>query len=362
MPKYKSCHSIEGELFFNHLNKIGYCSMLTPNGGQPTLYENYTGEIINWDEFFEKRDADIELIKNNSCPTACNGCLWIKEFDWEERKKEFRYILINIWVKCNLKCIYCSNHKDTYVIENTKPYNIVPVLKDMIEKGFITENTKIDIAGGESTLDPHFNELIELLIESKIKNININTNAVNYSDAITNGIKKGFVSIITSVDAGNAKSFEYIKKANQFKNVWQHLKLYAKAKENSNSNTVRAKYIVIPTINDTKREIKSFLLKAKKMGVQGVIYSTDLHWVLHNPNDKKTMIKTINLAKYFIKISTLLNLNWQIWAHVEDLIKRYNLIEEKNKIDIDFIFNKELYKNEDFPILKFLLNLQSKIA
>ena len=64
MDKYRSCHSIEGELFFNHLNKVGYCSMLTANGGQPTLYENYNGELIDWDDFFKIRDGDC-LIKNN---------------------------------------------------------------------------------------------------------------------------------------------------------------------------------------------------------------------------------------------------------------------------------------------------------
>ena len=362
MPKYRSCHSIEGELFFNHLNKIGYCSMLTPNGGQPTLYENYTGEIINWEEFFKRRDKDIELLKSGSSPASCENCLWIREEDWAERKKEFRYILINIWVKCNLKCIYCSNHKDEYVLNNTKMYNIIPVLEDMIKKGYITENTKIDIAGGESTLDPNFNNLIDLLINKNIKNININTNATIYSKSIEKGIKQGIISLITSVDAGNRKSFKHIKKADLYSKVWTNIEKYAKSYEKNNKNSVRAKYIVIPNTNDSRNEIKNFILKTKKANVQGVIYSTDLHWILHNQNDKKTMLKTINLAKYFIKICTLLDLDWQIWAHVEDLIKRYNIIEEKNKIDIDFIYNKELYKKENHPILSFLLKIQSKIA
>lgn len=362
MPKYRSCHSIEGELFFNHLNKIGYCSMLTPEGGQPSLYEGYTGELLNWEDFFKKRDEDIMLLKNGSAPEKCKDCLWIKEYDWAERKKEFRYILINTWVKCNLKCIYCSNHKDKYVLENTKPYNIVPVLKDMIEKGYITTNTKIDIAGGESTLDEHFNELINLLITNKIKNININTNSVIYSDKVKEGIEQGFISVITSVDAGSAKSFEHIKSANMYSKVWGNICKYAAAKKVENINTVRAKYIVIPNVNDSKKEIRNFLLKAKKSKVQGVIYSTDLHWVLHNQNDKKTMLKTINLAKYFIKISAILGMDWQIWAHVEDLIKRYNLLEEQNKIDINFIYDKSQYKEEKHPIIKLLLNLQSKLV
>ena len=216
MSNYRSCHSVEGEIFFNHLNKVGYCCMLTPNGGQPVLYENYCGELIDWDDFFKKRDEHIELMKNGSSLPACKDCFWIKNADWDERKKEFKYILLNIWVKCNLFCIYCSTHSDTHVINNTKEYNIIPVIKDMIEKGVLTENTKIDIAGGESTLDSNFNELLSLLIDSGVKNININTNATIFSKSIEDGIKKGVVSIISSVDCGTSKKFFEIKKGTVF--------------------------------------------------------------------------------------------------------------------------------------------------
>lgn len=362
MSKYRSCHSIEGELFFNHLNKIGYCSMLTPTGGQPTLYENYTGEIINWEDFFKQREKDIELLKSGSEPVACKNCLWIREEEWQERKKEFKYILINIWVDCNLKCIYCSNHKDEYVLKNTKPYNIVPVLKNMIEEKYITKETKIDIAGGESTLDPHFNELINLLVNSDVENININTNSTIFSKEVNEGIMKGKISIITSVDAGSRKKFKQIKNADLYQKVWTNIKEYAQSYKENNSNSVRTKYILIPNINDSKKEIRNFILKSKKAKVQGVIYSTDLHWILKHPDDKKTMLKTIKLAKYFIKICTILNIEWQIWAHVEDLIKRYNLIEEKNKIDMNFIYNKEKYKKYEHPIERIVLYIQSKIA
>ena len=90
MDKYRSCHSIEGELFFNHLNKVGYCSMLTANGGQPTLYENYNGELIDWDDFFKIRDEHVELMKKGSCITACKDCTWIRESKWEKRGKRFK--------------------------------------------------------------------------------------------------------------------------------------------------------------------------------------------------------------------------------------------------------------------------------
>ncbi len=358
MDKYRSCHSIEGELFFNHLNKIGYCCMLTPHGGQPVLYENYNGELIDWDEFFKKRDEHIELMKKGSSLPACSDCLWIKEATWNKREREFRYILLNVWVKCNLFCIYCSNHKDKNVINKTKEYNLVPVIKDMLEKKLITKNTKIDIAGGEATLDRNFNELLSLLINNGVKDININTNATIFSESIKKGIEKGVVSVISSIDSGTPKKFEFIKKRNLWNTVWQNIKEYS---SNINSkiynNSVRTKFIIIPNVNDKKSEILRFILKSKKANVSGVILNIDLHWLRQNFYDKKTMLEIIELTKYFIKISNLFDIDWQIWAHIEDLIKRYNIIESCSPIDINFIFDKNKQKKSIYDYLfKFIVS------
>ena len=152
--------------------------MLTPDGGQPTLYENYHGELIDWDEFFRIRDEHIELMKNGSCVEACKGCTWIREWDWKKRKKRFNYILLNPWIKCNLRCIYCMNHNDVYLNENTKEYNLLPVLTDMIEKGVIDKDTRLDFAGGESTLDKNFDAILNLFIDAGV-NIDIFNSSIN---------------------------------------------------------------------------------------------------------------------------------------------------------------------------------------
>lgn len=359
METYRSCHSIEGELFFNHLNKIGYCCMLTPNGGQPVLYENYNGELIDWEDFFKKRDEHIELMKKGGSLPACSDCLWIKNAKWDVRSKSLRYVLLNVWVKCNLFCVYCSNHSDLNVLNNTKEYNLIPVLKDMIDKKVITSNTKIDIAGGESTLDSNFNELLSLLIDNGIKNININTNCTIFSESIKKGIEKGVVSIITSVDSGTSKKFEYIKKKNLWNKVWKNITEYSKHIDKlNNKNSIRTKYIILPKINDSKQEILKFILKSKKANVSGVILNIDLHWLRQNFDDIQTMLNVITLTEYFIKISNLLGVDWQVWAHIEDLIKRYNILNPNSQIDINFIFEKEkIEKNLKNKLKIFFLNL-----
>ncbi len=330
MNRYRSCHSVEGELFFNHLNKIGYCCMLTPTGGQPVLYENYNGELIDWDNFFKLREEHIELMRNGSSIPACKDCLWIREDNWDERKNELKYILLNVWVKCNLYCSYCSNHKDLNVLNNTKEYNLIPVFEDMIKRGIINSNTRIDIAGGESTLAPDFDNFINFLIENNIQKINISTNGTIFSKSIKRGIDKGFISIITSIDCADAKKFEIIKKKNLYNVVWNNIKKYSDSK----MNQVRTKYIILPGINDSKKEIRNFILKSKMCGVSGVILNIDLYWLKENSQNSEGMSHIIELAKYFVKISKLLLIDYYIWAQLEDLIKRYNILNPDKQTDL----------------------------
>jgi hypothetical protein len=87
---------------------------------------------------------------------------------------------------------------------------------------------------------------------------------------------------------------------------------------------------------------------SKKNGIKSVILNIDLHWLRQNSTDTKTMEKIINLTKEFIKISNILNIEWQVWAHIEDLIKRYNTLNPDNQVDIRFIFDKTQYKSKNF--------------
>lgn len=359
MEKYRSCHSVEGELFFNHLNKVGYCCMTTHCGGQPVLYANYNGELIDWDEFLSNREEHIQLMKNGGCLDACKNCTWIVEREWPKRKKALNYILINVWVKCNLFCVYCKNHdngKPSEVELNTQEYDILPVLVDMHSKGMIDENTRFDIAGGEACLDKNFNNLLDFLITIGVKNININSNCTIFSQSIVNGVEKGIISVTTSIDSGTPKMFNYIKKANLWEKVWKNIEKYSLSIKKENKNFINTKYIILPDINDKKSQIFNFVLKSKLAGVSKVLLNIDMHWLSANEFDEKKLLKVITLSKYFIKVCNQLKMDYKIWSHIEDLIKRYNNNFPKNTVDIDFIYNSPTYNENFFDkiYLKFL--------
>ncbi len=364
MSVYRSCHSVEGELFFNHLNKVGYCCMLFPSGGQPILYSNYRGELIDWNEFFKNREKHIELMKNGSAIEECKNCFWIRKKDWPERTNSFRYILINVWVNCNLYCTYCAIHSKVIDLSETIEYDIAAVIKDMIDKKVVTPDTKIDIAGGEATLDKNFNKFLSMLLAEGIKNININTNATIYTPSISAGIKKGVVSVITSVDSGSKEKFIEIKKADLWDRTWENIKKYSmQVDKEHNSNTVKSKFIIIPGVNDSKSQIRNFLILSKKSNVSGVIINIDFNWIRDNPenaDNHEKVIQIFELIKYFIKISSLLNLDWSVWAHLEDLFLRHNRCHQDMLLDIDIINNRDVnfkIKNEFFEkILLKILN------
>lgn len=333
--------------------------MIMPSGGQPVLYPDYQGEVIDWNEFFQNREKHIELMKKGGALPACEGCFWIREREWPERKNEFRYILINVWTKCNLFCIYCDTHSNKTVIDNTKEYNISNVIKDMIEKKVVTQNTKIDIAGGEATLDKNFNSFLSMLLTEGIKNININTNATIYTPSISAGIRKGAVSIITSVDSGTKSKFKYIKKKDLWHKTWENIAKYSLEIDKKNNNSVKTKFIILPGINDSKKEIRNFVAMSKKANVTEVILNIDQNWVKNNSENADEVLRIYELTKYFIKISSIANINWSVWAHIEDLFLRHNSAHADKAVNIDLIFNKNIdfsIKNEKFEQL--LLNLK----
>ena len=215
--EYLFCDQILDHLCFN---RYGIFSCTVGNNlranKNPEIIEPYNGEILDLEKFFAEREEMKENAKKGILPDTCNGCHFMHLSDWDNynKDKKIGYILISNFQRCNSRCIYCISRKDynPKTDKETETYNIVPVIKDMIEKGYVTPNTRFDFAGGESTLYENFEELLNLLISSGIKNIIIHSNAIIYSKAIENGIRKGVVSLCVSTDSATKKMHEKVKK------------------------------------------------------------------------------------------------------------------------------------------------------
>lgn len=328
--KYKVCENLNTSICFN-ADSIGitYCTLTNAtNGlGWPKLSnEVFDGKTINWDKFFEEREKEIQNIKNNTPRKECENCQQIKELEYTDNRK-ISYILLSPWQICNSNCIYCLGHEDildkkspNYDYEYKKlvePYDVIAILKDMIEKDILDKNAEIDFAGGEPTLYPRFDELIDFLLENNFNNIIIHTNNIQYSKSIEKGIKKNAINLMISIDAGTKKCHEQVKRVKSFDKVWHNFKKYTKAKPKDYSGKLCAKYVMVPNVNDSEKEIKEFIKQAKKNGLTHVALNV-YNQLLNNMNYEENLLMHLyNLAEFFKSEAQKANLKYISFPNIE---------------------------------------------
>lgn len=271
--RYTSCIHLEhGITFFS--NSVQICCISSHCGGGNIIeINNYKGELIDWDDFFTKRNQLREGARNGHAPQKCEGCYYLKEQDWNT-DNYIDEVLIGHFTHCNCNCIYCYTEKDKKFFNANKTYNIYPVIKDMIAKGVLSKNATITFGGGEPTILQEFEELVHLLLDYDVYNIRIHSDGIKYSPAIEKGLKLGKITLITSVDSSSKKVYEEIKQVPCFDKVWKNLEQYAKAK----NGLIRTKYVLIPGVNDSLTEVKNWLQKTYDVGIRNIAFDIEDNW------------------------------------------------------------------------------------
>ena len=276
--KYISCDLIEhGIDFFS--NSINFCCRIPPNfNGYKAIVPDYHGEILNWKKFFEIKRKYRDMAKKGILQPECEGCFYLQEKEWD-RDDYISFINFNNWNVCNEHCIYC-NLNDTV---QPKQYNVYPAVKDLAEKGFLRKGGHITIAGGEPSVAPEFDDLIELFLNLDMDTIRVLTNATRYSNVVERGISEGKVNIVVSVDSGTRETFIKVKKFDFYDKVWENLEKYAKVQPNN--DRVKSKFILIPGVNDNKNEIDCWLKKSIESQIKYVAFDLELNWFAQNQHD-----------------------------------------------------------------------------
>ena len=329
---YLFCERIDRHICFNR-DYISNCTIGNNTKGQmiPVLCSNYNGTEIDWEKFFKERENIKEQAKQGKLPDVCEGCLYLEnaEWDYKNTKQEFKYIQLSHWLACNSNCIYCGNHSEPNKKGETDTYDSYPIIKDMIDKGYITRKTKIDFAGGEPTQYYRFEDILNLLNKSSVTNVVIHSNIINYSKAIETGIKRGTVSLCVSVDAGTKNTHEKVKGVKSFDKVWKHIKKYTKVKNPINNNYVSLKFIIVPGINDTKEEIDEFIKRAINAKVDRLLINADNNIFIQQKNEKERqeiLKKVVEIADHFIERVREYNISYLIEFNVNSAYKLCNLV------------------------------------
>ena len=320
--KYLSCRYIEHGMDFEHTRLETCCFTCHSGGGRITLQNEYSGENINWEELFDKkRKYRQEHRKGNLMPN-CVGCVFLEEKEWDE-EDYINFLQFNYWVACNSKCTYCYEVQNRKIFEKIKPYNTVPVIKEMIEKKILRPGGEVSFGGGEPTIAPEFEELINLLTENGFRNMRIHSSGIKFSHAIENAIKKGVLNVVISVDAGCEKTYKKVKNVNAYKKVLDNMKKYAAANKN-HYGLMTSKYIIIPNVNDNRKEIDLWIDSVVKAG--GKWLALDIEDVWYKTNRATISDYYLDLVNYVIDKAHALNMKIELYDRARGLKEGKNIL------------------------------------
>ena len=310
--KFLSCDWLEHGIIFDHENIIRVCcSQCNEGGGRPVLQGRFYGEDFNWDNIFEQKRKMREVQRRGEVFEKCKGCILLREDEWDDEDYIDRLLLTH-WINCNCMCIYCPAVRDENLKMNNRHYNIVPVLKDMCDRGILKKNAYISIAGGESTIYPEFEDMLNLLLDYGCDNILLNSSGIKYSPAVSKGLSEGKLQLTVSVDAGCRETYEKLKLVKTYDKVMENLEKYAASQDERRDN-VCSKFIIVPGVNDSEREIEQWIENAADIGVKHVSIDIDLRWVQQNYDNLKKKYRIYELIVFTKKI-----------ADRENLILRYD--------------------------------------
>ncbi len=334
----KICNNLNTSVCFNY-DEIGitYCTLTNAtNGlGWPKIPDDvFDGEKIDWDKFFDRRAEEIEAIKNGTQRKECQNCQQISEEDFVDDRK-IHYILLSPWQICQSNCIYCLGHarpkskfdKDykEYFKKFEEPYDMLQIIKDMVDKKLFADDIEIDFAGGEPTLYPKFDDIIHYFLDNNIKNIIIHTNNIEYSKAIEKGIKANAISLMISIDAGTKKCHEKVKGVKSFDKVWHNFQKYSHVKPKDYSMRLCTKYVIVPGVNDSKEELFEFIKQSKKHGATQIAINV-YNQLLNEMNyDEKLMQHLVDITDSAVEEAKKNQISYMLFPNIEYVYSKLGL-------------------------------------
>ncbi len=320
--KYLSCRYIEHGIDFEHTRLETCCFTCHSGGGHITLKQEYAGESIDWEKLFEqKRKYRLDHRNGNLTPN-CTGCVFLEEREWDE-EDYINFLQFNYWIACNSKCTYCYEVQNKKMFDKIKPYNSLPVIKDMIEKKILRPGGEVSFGGGEPTIAPEFEDLIRLLTANGFKNMRIHSSGIKYSPAIAEAIQKGVLNVVISIDSGCEKTYKKIKRVNAYKKVLENMKKYALANQKEYGFVI-SKYIIIPNVNDNRTEIDLWLNSV--VACKGRWIALDIEDVWYKTNRSVISSYYLDLVNYVLTKAKLLNMKVELYDRARGLKEGKNFL------------------------------------
>ena len=310
--EFTCCEYLLYQIVFSQDTVIPCCCSPT-NNYKSTFINDFNGQKFNINEYLNKRNEYISMLKAGNIPACCKGCSRLIKKEWNEIFKINR-IIITHRTKCSCNCIYCSliatSNQTKQELNTRNTYDIKPVLKNMYDNNIIDNNCIITVAGGECSEYPK-EELEFILYLALILNcrLEILSNGIIYSDAIAKILQAGKCRLKISVDSGTKATFEKIKRVKAYNLVWENLKKYGLAAKKGKNSELIIKYIILPNINDNLKEIQSFINKCNKINQNKIELAVEYLWFQRNKEKRaseniKNLYNKLKQAKFTISFES----------------------------------------------------------
>lgn len=278
--KYVSCEYIQHGFNVDYEDIKMCCFNCHEGGGRQILIDNYKGQMIDWNKFFKEKRKMRELNKKGIILERCKGCFFLKEREWDD-EDYINYMVFNHWTLCNCKCKYCFTNEQSDFFNARENYNMYPVIKKLVDMGKVRGGGEIGFGGGEPTLLPEFEPMLNMLLDAGCDNIRVHSSCVKYSEGIERGLREGKVTLVVSVDSGTPETYTNIKRHNYFDKVWENLARYAAA-QTDDKYKAKTKYIIYPGFNDNKEELDKWFDMTVKAGIKSVVLDVEGGWYITN--------------------------------------------------------------------------------
>lgn len=273
LAKYLSCRFIERGLVFQPTRVISPCCANPAAAGTPVL-ARFDGSEFSVDAVIEARSGIIARHKAGTVEPACRGCPRLQVGDWADAMSPYLVDEITImpFSSCNIRCNYCYTMvKGPWTSPLSTAPRVLPVIQSLIDRKLLDPNATVRFSGGEPTLSPEFNPMLELLTTYGARCV-VYTNATKRSDAIMQALRRDKVELVLGIDAASVEVYKTIKKMNYFDKVWKVVADYCGAVQPGAVNKVWAKFIFCV---ENYHEAAPFVRRAEAAGAKHVYYSLD---------------------------------------------------------------------------------------
>jgi len=282
--EYVSCEWIESRLVLEQRQLKFCCIGHSGNKGYVPICD-YDGGELPVEEIKAARKRLIEQ-NNSEGDSLCKGCHFLQKKDWAAERKTTA-LLDTVYVSsfsiCNLHCRYCFVYLEEFTeVSHVAGYPLLPVFEQLVEKGHLAPDGKIEWGGGEPTIVKGFAEIMRMLMQTGHTQ-QIHTSSVKFSPELAEGLRLGKVQAVTSVDAGTRETYKEVKGRDRFDVVWENVGKYA-----ATGGDMSAKYILRKNNSDAEN-IRQFIARCHGAGIKKLVLTPDFREISQQQITEETI-------------------------------------------------------------------------